>query len=88
MEIEVINNVTMVTNKPKLIQAIGDTGTTGNFVLPGAPVDDTKVAIDPIGIEMETSVLKKTQIRATCGSQDCQKNEGRRILCPACPILP
>ena len=32
-EIDAINNVTRVTNKPKLNQAIGDTGTTGNFVL-------------------------------------------------------
>ena len=39
-EINVINNVIRVINKPKLSQAIGDTGTTGNFVLPGAPVDD------------------------------------------------
>ena len=41
MEIEVINNVTRVVNKPKLNQAIGDTGTTGNFVQPEAPVDNT-----------------------------------------------
>ena len=38
IEIEVIKNVTRVI-KPKLNQAIGDTGTTGNFVLPGAPVE-------------------------------------------------
>ena len=31
MEIDVINNVTRVINKPKLNQAIGDTGTTGIF---------------------------------------------------------
>ena len=31
MEIEVINNVIRVTNKPRLNQAIEDTGTTGNL---------------------------------------------------------
>ena len=73
MEIEVINNVTRVTNKPKLNQAIGDTGTTGNFVLPGASVDDVKVAIDPIEIEMSNGSIEKSHIRATCGSHDCLK---------------
>ena len=32
VEVEIINNVTRVVNKPKLNKAIGDTGTTGNFV--------------------------------------------------------
>ena len=60
MDIEVINNVTRVTNKPKLNQAIGDTGTTGNFVLPGAPVDDVKVAENPIEIEMANGSISKS----------------------------
>ena len=59
MEIEEINNVTRVVNKPKLNQAIGDTGTTGNFVWQRAPVDDIKVAMNPIEIEMLNGSIKK-----------------------------
>ena len=73
IEIEVIKNVTRVI-KPKLNQAIGDTGTTGNFVLPGAPVDVVKVAIDPIEIKMPNGSIEKAHIHATCGSQDRPKN--------------
>jgi len=60
MEVEVINNATRVTSKPKLNKAIGDTGTTGNFVLPGAPVDDIKVATKPIEIEMPNGIIEKS----------------------------
>ena len=75
-EINVVNNVTRVVNKPKLSQAIGDTGTTGNFVLPGAPVDDVQKATNPIEIEMAngTEAFPKARIHATYGSLDCQKN--------------
>ena len=59
-EINVINNVTRVINKPKLNQAIGDTGTTGNFVLPGAPVDDIQKAENPIEIEMANGSISKS----------------------------
>lgn len=64
VEVEVTNNVTRVTDKPKLNQAIGDTGATGNFVLPGAPVDGIKEAANPIEIEMPNGVIKKVCIRA------------------------
>ena len=37
IEVEIINNVTRV---------VKDTGTTGTFVRPGAPVDDIKVEIN------------------------------------------
>ena len=60
MEIDVINNVTRVTNKPKLNKAIGDTGTTGKCVLPGAPVDDIKEAKNPIEIEMANDSISKS----------------------------
>ena len=60
IEIEVINNVTRVTDKSKLNHAIGDTGTTGNFVLLGAPVDDVKVAENPIEIEMANGSISKS----------------------------
>ena len=63
-EIDVTNNVTRVTNKPKLNQAIGDTGTTGNFVLPGSPVDDIKEAENPNEIEMTNESISK--ITHTC----------------------
>ena len=69
----VINHVTRVINKPKLNQAIGDMGTTGNFVRAGTPVDDIKVAINPIEIEMPNGSIEKSTQRATCGSQDCPK---------------
>ena len=59
-KVEVTNNITRVTNKPKLNQAIGDTGTTGNFVLPGVPVDDIKIAENPIEIEMPNGVIEKS----------------------------
>ena len=62
---EVTNNITRVTNKPKLNQAIGDTGTTGNFVLPGAPVDDIKIAENPIEIEMPNGVIEKVHTHVT-----------------------
>ena len=60
MEIEAISNVTRVTNKPKLNQTIGDIGTTGNFVLPGAPVDDVEVAENPIEVEMTNGSISKS----------------------------
>ena len=60
VEMEVINNATRVTNKPKLNQAIGDTGTTEYFVLPGAPVDEIKVATKPIEIEMPNGSIEKS----------------------------
>ena len=46
------DNVTRVVNRPDFNQAIGNTGATGNFVQPGAPVDDIKVTVNPIKIEM------------------------------------
>ena len=49
-----------VVNKPKLNQAIGDTGTTRNFVRPGAPVDDVKVAMNPIEIGMPNGSIEKS----------------------------
>ena len=48
-----------VTNKPKFNQAIGDMGTTGNFVPPGAPVDDVREAENPIEIEMANGSISK-----------------------------
>ena len=74
MEIKVINNVTRVVNKPKLNKAIGDTGTTGNFVRPGAPVDDIKLAVNPIEIEMPNGRIEKAHKRAIYGSRGCPKN--------------
>ena len=76
MEIDVINNVTRVTNKPKLNQAIGKPGATGNFVLPGSPVEDIKEAENPIEIEMANCSISKSTQRATCGSKDCLKIKG------------
>ena len=70
----VINHVTRVINKPKLNQAIGDMGTTGNFVRAGTPVDDIKVAINPIEIEIPNGSIEKARIRAIYGSRDCLKN--------------
>ena len=65
-EINVINNVTRVINKPKLNQAIGDTGTTGNVVLPRAPVDDVKVATNPIEIEMPNDSIERSTHTCHC----------------------
>ena len=61
---KIINNFTRIVNKSKLNQAIGDTGTTGNFVRPGAPVDDIKVAVSPIEIQMLNGSIEKARIRA------------------------
>ena len=76
MAIEVIKNVTRVINKQKLNQAIGDTGATGNFVWPGAPVDDVKVAINSIETEMSNGSNEKGthMCYGTYGSQNCLKN--------------
>ena len=51
-------------NKPSLNHAIGDTGTTGHFILPGAPMDDIKVAAQPIEIEMPNGIIEKNTL--TC----------------------
>merc|ERR1711966_415067 len=59
-EINMVNTVTRVINKPKLNQAIGDTGTTGNFVLPGAPVDEVQEAENPIEIEMTNGSISRS----------------------------
>ena len=52
-EVEGMNitcNATRVIIKPKDSKAIGDTGTTGHFIKPGAPVDEVRVAENPIEI--------------------------------------
>ena len=64
----------LLANQNLIKLHIGDTGTTGNFVLPGALVDDVKVATDPIEIEMPNSSIEKAHICATCGSQNFPKN--------------
>ena len=74
MKIEVINNVTRVVNKPDLNQAIGNTGATGNFVQPGAPVDDIKVTGTQLKLKCQMVTLNKARMRATYGSRDCLKN--------------
>ena len=55
-----INIVTRVINKLKLTQAIEDTGTAGNFVLSGAPVDEVQEAENPIEIEMANGSISKS----------------------------
>ena len=55
--IEIASNITKVKNKPKVNEAIGDTGTTLNFVLPGALINDIKVAENPIEIEMPNGAI-------------------------------
>ena len=57
---EIASNVTRVTNKPRLNETIGDTGTTGNFVIPGMLVDDIKVVENPIEIEMPNEVIEQS----------------------------
>ena len=42
MKVYLVNNITKVTNKPTLNEAIADTRTTGHFILPGAPMDDVR----------------------------------------------
>ena len=54
-----INNITRVTNKPNLNEAIADTRTTGHFILPGAPMDDVQPATQPIEIEMPNGTTEK-----------------------------
>ena len=51
-------NITRVINTPKLSEAIGDTGTTGHFIRPVAPVDDVKIATQPIEIEMPNGEIE------------------------------
>ena len=53
-------NITRVINKPKLSEAIGDTGTTGHFIRPGAPVDNIKIATQPIEIEMPNGEIERS----------------------------
>ena len=60
MEIQLVNNVTRIINKPSLNQAIRDTGTTGHFILPGAPMDNVRVADHPIKIEMPNGTIEKS----------------------------
>ena len=60
MEINLINNITRVTNKPNLNEAIADTGTTGHFMLPGAPMDDVQPAKHPIEIEMPNGTTERS----------------------------
>ena len=60
MKIHLVNNITKVTNKPKLNEAIADTGTTGHFILPGAPMDDVRPAARPIEIEMPNGTTEKS----------------------------
>ena len=60
MKINLINNITRVTNKPKINEAIADTGTTGHFILPGAPMDDVQPATQPIEIEMPNGTTEKS----------------------------
>ena len=57
---EISCNATRVTNKPADSEAIGDTGTTGHFIKPGAPVDEIKVAEDPIEIEMPNGEIERS----------------------------
>ena len=56
----VASNITKAKNKPRINEAIGDTGTTGNFVLPGAPMDDVKVAEHLIEIEMPNRAIERS----------------------------
>ena len=58
--IEIASNITKVEIKPRINEAIGDTGTTGNFVLPGAPVDDIKVAENSTEIEMPNGAIERS----------------------------
>ena len=60
VEINLINNITRVTNKPNLNKAIADTGTTGHFILPGAPMDDVQPATQPIEIEMPNGTTERS----------------------------
>ena len=62
--IDIACNITRVTDKPKLSEAIGDTGTTGHFIRPGAPVDDVKITTQPIEIEMPNGEIE-------CSSHTC-----------------
>ena len=57
---EIASNATRVTSKSKLNEAIRNTGATGNFVLPGAPFDDIKVAENPIETEMPNRVIERS----------------------------
>ena len=50
MTVHLVNNITKVMNKPKLNEAIADTGITGHFILPGAPMDDIQPTAQPIEI--------------------------------------
>ena len=58
--IEVASNITRVKNKPRINEAIGDTGTTWNFVLPGTPVNDIKVAENSIEIGMPNGAIERS----------------------------
>ena len=60
VEINLINNITRVTNKPNLNKAIADTGTTEHFILAGAPMDDVQPATQPIEIEMPNGTTEKS----------------------------
>ena len=60
MTIHLVNNVTKVMNKPRVNEAIADTGTTGHFILPGAPMDDIRPAAQPIEIEMPNGTTEKS----------------------------
>ena len=60
VKVYLVNNITKVTNKPKLNEAIADTGTTGHFILPGAPMDDIRPAARPIEIEMPNGTTEKS----------------------------
>ena len=60
MEIQLVNNVARIKNKPNLNQAIADTGTTGHFILPGAPMDDVQLLTEPIEIEMPNGTTERS----------------------------
>ena len=54
------SKILWVISKPRINETIGDTGTTENFVLSGAPVNDIKVAETPIEIEMPNGVIEQS----------------------------
>ena len=60
MEIQLVNNVTRIKNKPNLNQAIADTGTTGHFILPGAPMDEGDI-LDPYDGHVKSIFLPDDQ---------------------------